>query len=109
VPAIFISHSGRDREVSDAIKAALAKIGFEYIFMDFDKESGVGAGENWEKRLYQENLSLPRHDPCSHAELAGVQMVLRRTDPGTRARQGHLAYHLRADRRRASPTGNSDH
>ena len=32
----------------------LSKLGFEQIFLDFDKDSGIGAGENWERRLYEE-------------------------------------------------------
>src|SRR5262245_15535193 len=54
MPAIFISHSSRDQKVSDDIKTALAKLGFERVFLDFDKDSGIGAGENWEKRLHDE-------------------------------------------------------
>ena len=54
MPAIFISHSSLDQKVSDEIKASLAKLGFEQVFLDFDKDSGIGAGENWERRLYEE-------------------------------------------------------
>src|SRR5581483_2613980 len=54
MPAIFISHSSLDQHVADDIKASLGRLGFEQIFLDFDKESGIGAGENWEKRLYEE-------------------------------------------------------
>jgi WD40 repeat protein len=54
MPAIFISHSSRDQAVADDIKSALAKLGFDRVFLDFDKDSGFGAGEAWEKRLYEE-------------------------------------------------------
>ena len=54
MPAIFISHSSMDRDVSGDIKAVLARLGFEHVFLDFDKETGLGIGENWEKRLYEE-------------------------------------------------------
>ena len=54
MPAIFISHSSLDQKISDDIKASLAKLGFEQVFLDFDKDSGIGAGENWERRLYEE-------------------------------------------------------
>src|SRR5215468_1100864 len=54
MPAIFISHSSRDTKVADDIKSTLARLGFDRIFLDFDKETGIGAGENWEKRLYEE-------------------------------------------------------
>ena len=54
MPAIFISHSSLDQKISDDIRTSLAKLGFEQVFLDFDKDSGIGAGENWEKRLYEE-------------------------------------------------------
>jgi hypothetical protein len=54
MPAIFISHSSCDGPVADDIKLALAGIGFDRVFLDFDKDTGVGAGEDWEKRLYGE-------------------------------------------------------
>jgi TIR domain len=54
MPAIFISHSSRDQTVTDDIKSALAGMGFERVFLDFDKDTGIGAGEAWEKRLYEE-------------------------------------------------------
>jgi tetratricopeptide (TPR) repeat protein len=54
MPAIFISHSSLDNQASDEIKASLARAGFEQVFLDFDKDSGIGAGDNWERRLYEE-------------------------------------------------------
>ena len=54
MPSIFISHSSKDRQVSGDIKAALDRLGFEQAFLDFDKETGLDIGENWEKRLYEE-------------------------------------------------------
>jgi tetratricopeptide (TPR) repeat protein len=54
MPAIFISHSSRDPKIADDIKAALARLGYEQIFLDFDKDSGIGAGSDWEKVLYRE-------------------------------------------------------
>src|SRR5271156_6450262 len=54
MPAIFISHSSRDGKEADDIKSALAQMRFERVFLDFDKDSGIGAGEVWEKRLYEE-------------------------------------------------------
>ena len=51
MPAIFISHSSKDRQVSGDIKAALTRLGFEHAFLDFDKETGLDIGEHWEKRL----------------------------------------------------------
>jgi tetratricopeptide (TPR) repeat protein len=54
MPAIFISHSSLDQKAADEIKAVLAGMGFDRVFLDFDKLTGIGAGENWEKRLYEE-------------------------------------------------------
>ena len=54
MPAIFISHSSADQKAADDIKASLAQFGFEQVFLDFDKDGGIGAGENWERRLYEE-------------------------------------------------------
>src|ERR1700733_3499742 len=54
MPAIFISHSSLDQKAADDIKAVLAGLGFDRVFLDFDKVTGVGAGENWEKRLHEE-------------------------------------------------------
>ena len=54
MPAIFISHSSLDQKAADDIKAVLAGLGFDRVFLDFDKVTGIGAGENWEKRLHEE-------------------------------------------------------
>jgi energy-coupling factor transporter ATP-binding protein EcfA2 len=54
MPAIFISHSNLDQKAADDLKTVLAGLGFERVFLDFDKVTGIGAGENWEKRLYEE-------------------------------------------------------
>ncbi len=54
MPAIFISHSSLDQKAADDMKASLSGFGFEQVFLDFDKDSGIGAGENWERRLYEE-------------------------------------------------------
>src|ERR1700676_1232881 len=54
MPAIFISYSGLDRPIASETKTALKRFGYEQLFLDFDKETGFDAGENWEKRLYEE-------------------------------------------------------
>src|ERR1700730_13318550 len=54
MPAIFISHSSLDQQIANDIKTALDQFGFEQVFLDFDKVTGIDAGENWEKRLYEE-------------------------------------------------------
>jgi TPR repeat protein len=52
--AIFISHSSLDSQQADEIKGWLAKDGYEQVFLDFDRDSGLRAGEEWERRLYEE-------------------------------------------------------
>ena len=71
MPAIFISHSSLDQQIANDVKTALDQFGFERVFLDFDKVTGIGAGENWEKR---------------------------RTVPGARAGQGHFADRLQTPR-----------
>jgi tetratricopeptide (TPR) repeat protein len=56
MPAIFISHSSRDQKIADEVTTAIKRLGFEEVFLDFDKDTGIGAGANWEKTLY-ENVS----------------------------------------------------
>jgi hypothetical protein len=34
--------------------AILERLGFEHPFLNFDKVTGIGAGEDWERRLYEE-------------------------------------------------------
>ena len=63
MPAIFISHSSLDQRVADEIKASLARLGFERVFLDFDKDTGLGAGDNWEQRLYEEQAARKNCDP----------------------------------------------
>ena len=52
--AIFISHSSRDNDLARDVKTWLVAEGFEQVFLDFDKHTGLRAGEHWERRLYQE-------------------------------------------------------
>jgi TPR repeat protein len=52
--AIFISHSSRDEEPAKELKDWLAAEGYERVFLDLDKDTGLPAGENWERRLYEE-------------------------------------------------------
>ncbi len=54
MPAIFVSHSSRDPAIAEDIRVWLKGLKFDEVFLDFDKHSGIGAGENWEKRLYEE-------------------------------------------------------
>jgi len=52
--AIFISHSSRDGVLAEEVRTWLAQAGYERVFLDFDKHTGFKAGENWERRLYEE-------------------------------------------------------
>lgn len=54
MPAIFISHSSRDNAVAADLTAALKRLDFEAVFLDFDKDTGIGAGADWEKTLYEQ-------------------------------------------------------
>jgi tetratricopeptide (TPR) repeat protein len=52
--AIFISHSSNDNAQAVALKNMLSKIGFENVFLDFDKREGIRLGSDWERKLYYE-------------------------------------------------------
>jgi WD40 repeat protein len=54
VAAIFISHSSRDNLLAEEIKAWLVGQGYEKVFLDFDKDTGLGVGEEWERQLYKQ-------------------------------------------------------
>ena len=51
---IFISHSGRDNEAAERIITWLKGRGFDTAFLDFDKDSGIPPGADWERTLYRE-------------------------------------------------------
>jgi len=51
---IFISHSSRDNDAADRMKAWLASQGFDNAFLDKDKTTGIPPGADWEKTLYRE-------------------------------------------------------
>ena len=53
MPAIFISHSSRDQKIADDITVAIKRLGFEEVFLDFNPDTGIGAGADWEKTLYE--------------------------------------------------------
>ena len=52
--AIFISHSSDDNAQALALKEMLTKIGFDNVFLDFDKHKGIPLGSDWERKLYYE-------------------------------------------------------
>ena len=51
---IFISHSSRDNDAADRMKAWLGSQGFEKAFLDKDKVTGIPPGADWEKTLYRQ-------------------------------------------------------
>src|SRR5271169_6375942 len=51
---IFISHSSRDSDAADRMKAWLTSRGFENTFLDKDKTTGIPPGADWERTLYRE-------------------------------------------------------
>ncbi|NOK36053.1 TIR domain-containing protein [Corallococcus exercitus] len=50
--AIFISHSSKDNAWAIRIKQWLSTHGHQSIFLDFDPEAGINAGQDWEQVLY---------------------------------------------------------
>lgn len=49
---IFISHSTRDDVAARTLALEMRKCGFQSLFVDHDRESGIVAGSNWESILY---------------------------------------------------------
>src|SRR3954469_5123324 len=50
--SVFVSHSSRDRAVTERVVARLRAAGFAALFVDFDAEQGIPTGRNWERELY---------------------------------------------------------
>src|SRR3954467_6863264 len=50
--SVFVSHSSRDRVVTERVVARLRVAGFAALFVDFDPEQGIPAGRSWERELY---------------------------------------------------------
>src|SRR3954471_19493530 len=50
--SVFVSHSSRDRVVTERVVARLRTAGFAALFVDFDPEQGIPAGRSWERELY---------------------------------------------------------
>src|ERR687890_205128 len=50
--SVFVSHSSRDRRVTERVVARLRAAGFAALFVDFDPEQGIPAGRSWERELY---------------------------------------------------------
>lgn len=52
--AIFISHSSRDDAVADEMRRWLDAEGHRSLFLDFNPDGGIAAGQDWEQTLYRE-------------------------------------------------------
>ena len=50
--AIFISHSSADNAAAAEMKRRLQALGHVSVFLDFDPEAGIAAGNDWEQTLY---------------------------------------------------------
>src|SRR4051812_23735107 len=50
--SVFVSHSSRDRVVTEHVVARLRAEGFAALFVDFDPDQGIPAGRDWERELY---------------------------------------------------------
>ncbi len=50
---LFISHSSNDESIAKEVKQQLAKQNHFSVFLDFDAEKGITAGQNWEQTLYR--------------------------------------------------------
>lgn len=50
---IFLSHSSKDNFAAMALAAWLKSEGWDDVFLDFDRENGIAAGERWERKLHE--------------------------------------------------------
>jgi hypothetical protein len=50
--SVFVSHSSRDRAVTEQVAEQLRTAGFAALFIDFNPDQGIPAGRNWERELY---------------------------------------------------------
>jgi len=51
---LFLSHSSNDNSVVHNLKEKLVGEGYQSIFLDFDPDSGIPGGRNWEQELYRQ-------------------------------------------------------
>jgi WD40 repeat protein len=50
--SLFISHSGRNRDVAQRVHQLLRNAGYRALFLDFDPSDGIPVGRRWEAELY---------------------------------------------------------
>jgi hypothetical protein len=55
--SLFVSHGSKDNEVTRQLKDRLIEKGYRSVFLDYDPELGIPAGQNWEEELYR-NLKI---------------------------------------------------
>jgi len=51
---LFISHNSADNRITEEIRQRLEKAGHHCVYVDFDPEQGIAAGQDWERDLYRE-------------------------------------------------------
>ena len=51
---VFISHSSRDNAIAHEIGERLRLQGHRELFLDFDPETGIPAGRDWEREIYRQ-------------------------------------------------------
>ena len=77
---IFLSHSSRDNFEAVALGDWLASVGWDDVFLDFNPERGIAAGECWER-------ALPGGRVPRLAKLAEVRLVRQGIRARARAQQ----------------------
>jgi energy-coupling factor transporter ATP-binding protein EcfA2 len=55
--SIFLSHSSQDNEAARDLSRRLKELGYDALFLDFDPDTGIKAGWDWERELYR-NLKV---------------------------------------------------
>jgi hypothetical protein len=51
--SIFISYSSKDRSAAEEMYKRLTEKGYQSPFLDYQADSGIRAGADWERELYQ--------------------------------------------------------
>ena len=50
---LFISHSSRDDDLARTLEKRLGARDYNSIFLDFDPDQGIPAGQSWERTIYR--------------------------------------------------------
>lgn len=89
--AIFVSHSSADRVSAEDMKRWLDAQGHTSSFLDFDVESGIKGGGDWEQTLYRKLRQCQAVIALVTPKLDRVQMVLCRAGVGAHGWQRDLS------------------